>query len=150
MRTFGANIVASPAQVVDRAIALAAAHPRDLVSVAGPDSLAATIALIRAGFERVECARQATCRGADEASDVLMIVGVHSPADLAALVGRTARLLRDDGVLVVQLDSLAADAPLRAALAAAGFTAGTPVIDHACGCLAVRRLARAQPLRAAS
>ncbi|MGA0601891.1 hypothetical protein ACO2Q3_14385 [Caulobacter sp. KR2-114] len=149
MRSFGASILASPTQVVERAIALSAAHPTDLVSVAGPDGLAAMVALLRAGFERVECARQATCRGADEASDVLLIVGALSATELAALVARTARLLKDGGTLVVQLDRPAVDAPLRAALAATGFVAGPPVIDRACGCLAVRQVRRALPLRAA-
>src|SRR5580704_687565 len=103
MRANGANLFLSPDQVVQRALFLSPVRKEDLISVAGPDGLAAMISLCRAGYERVECARQATCAGADEACELLLIVGPMAADELAETIRRTARLLRDDGVLVAQL-----------------------------------------------
>jgi len=100
MRAFGPHLFLSPEQVVQRALSLAHVRPTDLVTVAGPDGLAAMISLCRAGYERVECARQATCAGADEACELLLIVGPMAQDALAETARRTARLLRDDGVLI--------------------------------------------------
>src|SRR5271154_1310005 len=103
MRANGAHIFLSPEQVVQRALFLSSVQKRDLISVAGPDGLAAMISLCRAGYEHVECARQATCAGADEPCDLLLIVGAMGAEDLAETIRRTARLLRDGGMLIAQL-----------------------------------------------
>jgi hypothetical protein len=81
--TLGANTFVSPDE---RAIRLAAAHLDDQVSVAGPDGLAAMVSLCREGFDSVECARRATCAGADEKSDVLLIVGAMTGVEVADTV----------------------------------------------------------------
>ena len=104
VRAGGPNLFVSPEQIVQKSVILARADKAQHVSVAGPDSLEAMVALCRAGFDHVECARQATCACADEVSDVLLILGRQSPQDLAALISRTLRLLRDGGVLVVQVE----------------------------------------------
>jgi hypothetical protein len=104
VRAGGPNLFVSPEQIVQKSVILARADRAQHISVAGPDSLEAMIALCRAGFDHVECARQATCACADEVSDVLLILGRQPPGDLAALISRTLRLLRDGGVLVVQVE----------------------------------------------
>ena len=54
--------------------------------------------------DQIGCVRQATNSGALEASsDVLLIAGGLSVAELEAVLWRTYPLLRDGGVLVVQL-----------------------------------------------
>ena len=147
MRAIGAHIVLSPEQVVQRALFLAGAHKDDLVSVAGPDGLAAMVSLCRAGFERVECARQATCAGADEGPDLLLIVGSLTPDDLAATVRRTARMLRDGGVLIAQLTAAGDDAVVRAALATLGLRASFSLTDRSAGRLVMHTVRRAAQLR---
>lgn len=142
MRTFGANIVASPIQVVDRALFLAAAHRDDQVNVAGPDGLTAMVALCRAGFDKVECARQATCPGADDASDVLLIVGPMNERELAETVRRTAPLLADGGRLVIQLGHAGDAAVVRTVLASLHIGVGAILIDNACGRLAAYTVRR--------
>jgi len=148
MRAFGASLIVSPAQVVDRAIALAVAHRDDIVAVAGPDGLTALVALCRQGFERVECARQRTCRGAEELCDVLIVAGRQDPAELSACLTRNAGLLREDGVLVVQLGRSQDDVVVREALARLGLEAASTVIDRASGCLVIHRVRHRQALRA--
>jgi hypothetical protein len=144
----GANLFVSPQQIVEKSAALANADKSWRVSVAGPDSLAAMIALCRAGFDHVECANRATCRCADEASDLLIVAGRMSPDACAALLERTCRLLRDGGVLVVQLER-ASDAPaVRAALAAAAMVVSSTLFDLTAGCLVTHTVERAAaPLR---
>jgi hypothetical protein len=58
-----------------RMLALAQATPLCFVAVTGPDAGEAMSVLWRKGYDRVEAARRATCRAADEQSDVLLIVG---------------------------------------------------------------------------
>ncbi len=147
-RTFGANIVASPAQVAARAAALTGAHPEDQISVAGPDGLEAMVALCRLGFDKVECARAATCRGADEASDLLLIAGPMTGAELAQTVGRTARLLREDGAMAIQISHAGDEAAARAVLASLGLEATATLTDRACGRMAVFTVRRRAGLRA--
>lgn len=132
-----------------RLVRLAGGRPDMAISVAGPNSLDAMVALCRDGFERVECARQATCACADETSDVLLIDGGRDPKNLAELIGRTVRLLRDGGVLGLRLASVKDQRAATASLAAAGF--------HIVGCaqgqgggLAAFTVKRAQALRLAS
>jgi len=127
-------------QVVRRAIFLARVHPAQAVSVAGPDGLEAMLALSRAGFDQVAFARRAI--GAADASDVLLIAGPMSRSDLAATVGRTARLLRAGGALVVQLAHPADDAQVRAALAEQGMAIAGSRFDVAAGWLVTHRVER--------
>ncbi len=153
-RTFGANILASPAQVAARAAALTGAHPEDQISVAGPDGLEAMVSLCRLGFDKVECAiffpgsGAATCRGADEASDLLLIAGPMTGAELAQTVARTARLLREDGALAIQISHAGDEAAARVVLASLGLEATATLTDRACGRLAVFTVRRRAGLRA--
>jgi hypothetical protein len=149
VRAVGATLFLSPEQVVRRALVLSSAHQEDLISVAGPDGLAAMICLCREGFERVECARQATCIGADEASDLLLIVGPMTAGALADTLHRTARLLRDDGLLIVQLAGAAQEAAIRPALASCGLASGFTLVDRAAGRLVMHRVSRVASLRKA-
>ena len=98
------------------------------------------LALCRAGFDRVAFARQAI--GAAEASDVLLIAGPMSRSDLAATVGRTARLLRGGGALVIQLAHPADDALVRAVLAQQGMIVAGSRFDVAVGWLVTHRVER--------
>ena len=148
-RTFGANILASPAQVAARAAALTGAHPDDQISVAGPDGLEAMVALCRLGFDKVECARAATCRGADETSDLLLIAGPMTSAELAQTLTRTLRLLREGGSLVAQMSSPGDEAAVRGVLAGLGYVPASMLIDRACGRLAVFAVRRVEGLRKA-
>ncbi len=125
MRFKAFHIFPSPEQVVRRALALSPAHHEDLIGVAGPDGLDAMVSLCRAGYERVECARQATCNGFDEAADMLFVVGPMTPEELGDTV-HAARpaYMRDDGVLIAQLSAAGQpSAVLRAALTRAGLRA---------------------------
>jgi hypothetical protein len=143
MRAVGSNVFVSPAQIVEKSVYLAHADKARRVSVAGPDSLAAMIELCREGFEQVECARQATCACADEASDVLLIAGLMPMDDLTTLVQRTCRLLGDSGVLVVQLRTPGEDAAVRATLEAQGMSITSTLVDVSAGCLVTHTLERA-------
>jgi hypothetical protein len=131
-----------PSPLVDRMLHLAGAHADQTVSVAGPASLAALIALCRQGFDRVSCARQATCQGADEASDVLMISGPCTAQALTDVLGRTARLLKDGGVLVVHEADLDDDQLIRATLAGLGCQTDWCVHDLADACLVAFKVTR--------
>ncbi len=150
MRANRSQVFLSPEQVVQRALALTAIHPDDHVCVAGPDSLAAMLSLCRAGFDHVECARQATCLGADDACDLLLVVGPMSPEEGAALVRRTARLVRDGGRVAAQVADAAQQAAVRQALASAGFGVDFSLIDRAAGRMVVHTLRRPMAARQAS
>ena len=150
MRALGPNVFASPEQIVRQSITLANAERRGSVSVAGPDSLAAMISLCRDGFDHVECARQATSACADEASDLLLIAGLMSAEELSAVLHRTCRLLRDGGVLVVQLRLPRDDEAVRTAVAASGMTIASTLFDLSAGCLVSHTVERAAALRRAS
>ncbi len=142
VRALGPHVFLSPEQVVERALFLARAGKDELIDVAGPDGLAAMVSLCRAGYARVELARQATCGGADEAGDVLLIVGPMSAEALAATIVRTTRLLRDDGALIVQLADAGAESAVGPALTRAGFEATFTLVDRAAGRLVLHRLRR--------
>jgi hypothetical protein len=142
VQALGPNLFLSPEQVVRRALQLACAQPEDLVCVAGPDGLQAMVSLCRAGFERVECARQATCAGADERCDALLIVGPAGPDELAETVRRTARLVRDDGALVVQSTGRASEAAVARALRDAGLEPSFTLVDRGCGRMVMHRVRR--------
>jgi hypothetical protein len=143
VRAIGPQIFLSPEQVVQRARRLAAADTGDLVAVAGPDGLRAMVSLCRAGFDRVECAKQATCAGADEACDLLLIVGPMTAEALTDTIRRTGRLLRDGGRLIVQLADGEAQRVIAPALASVGLGAGGAVMDHAGGRLVMHTVAHA-------
>jgi hypothetical protein len=150
MRALAPNVFVSPEQIAHKSVCLANADRRGSVSVAGPDSLAAMISLCRDGFDHVECARQATSPSADEASDLLLVAGEMSTEALSALLRRTSRLLRDGGVLVVQLRLPRDDETVRAALHAAGMDIASTLFDLSAGCLVSHTVARAAALRQAS
>lgn len=135
VRARGPNLFVSPEQIVQKSVILARADKAQRISVAGPDSLAAMVALCRAGFDHVECARQATCACADEGSDVLLILGRQSPQDLAALVSRTCRLLRDGGVLVVQVERPGDAAAIPQIVGANSMQVDSTVLDLEAGWL---------------
>jgi hypothetical protein len=144
----GPQIIRSPDAIVERAVRLASVDGSDLVAVAGPDGLAAMISLCRAGFDRVECATKATCGGADEACDLLLIVGPMTGEALAETIRRTARLMRDGGRLVVQLPGAEALGVIAPALAGVGLRASGAVMDHPGGRLAMHQVTHAAaPLR---
>ena len=149
MSGLAGDIQATPAQVVDRAIALKIARPGDRICVAGPSGQAATVALCRRGFDRVECALEATSHGADESGDLLLVVGQMTAGDLAATVRRTVRLLRDGGALMIQLASPGDGATVRNVLAALRYSIGSVLIDRAQGRLVTYTLNRPAPLRKA-
>jgi|HubBroStandDraft_3_1064219.scaffolds.fasta_scaffold48731_1 hypothetical protein len=149
MSGFSNDVLASPGQLVDRAIELSIAHPGDGVCVAGPHGLAAMVALIERDFERVECAHHATCAGADETCDVLMMVGPMTAQDLATTVRRTVPMLRDGGVLLTQLGRPGDGAAVRNALAALRYSVAGVLIDRGEGRLVAYTLKRPTPLRKA-
>jgi len=149
MTSFTGDAFASPEQVVDRAISLSIAHTGDCICVAGPYGLAAMVALCRRGFERVECAHHATCAGADDTSDVLMIVGPMTAQDLAATVRRTAPLLRDGGALMLQLSRPDDGAAVRNVLAALRYSVAAVLIDSGHGRVVTFTLNRPKPLKKA-
>ncbi|MDR3511443.1 MAG: hypothetical protein P4L73_07410 [Caulobacteraceae bacterium] len=150
MRVLGPNVFASPEQIVRKSLSLSSADRHGSVSVAGPDSLEAMVSLCRDGFDHVECARQATSACADEASDLLLITGPMSLEDLSAVLHRTCRLLRDGGVLVVQLRYPRDDEAVRAALDATGMRIASTLFDLSAGCLVSHTVERAVALRKAS
>ncbi|HEY2659216.1 MAG TPA: hypothetical protein VGI79_05800 [Caulobacteraceae bacterium] len=123
-----------PEPPLQRLLHLTRVRPDQAISVAGPDSLAVMIELCRAGYSRVQCARQATCAGADETSDLLILTG---PAEaLGGLAARTAPLLRNGGVVAAWLERTEDDPPIRAALLVHGMEITTSTLD-ASGDLAV-------------
>jgi len=110
------------------------------VAVAGPGSLDIMVDLCRAGWERVECALQATCGGADETSDLLILTG--PPESLGRLTALTAKLLKDGGVLVAKLDHAEDDVSIRAALLAKGMSVLQTTLDTRGGPAVAHRVAR--------
>jgi hypothetical protein len=144
------DAIVSPHRIVEKSIYLAHADRRQFVSVAGPDSLEAMISLCRAGFDHVECARAATCGGADDASDVLLVVGRMSTEELSAVLARTCRLLRDGGVLVVQLQRSSDDLAVRTILKARGLGVASTLFDITEARLVTHTVRRAAALRRAS
>lgn len=135
-----------PSPTLDRMLRLAGARIDQSVAVAGPASLPVLVGLCRKGYERVACARTATCGGADGRSDVLFLSGPCTGAALAETLGRTARLLRDGGVIVAHEAGLNDDLVLADRLHVLGFGIDWTVHDLADACLVavgVHRLGRA-------
>jgi hypothetical protein len=130
-----------PEPPLQRLLRLAGARPEHSLSVAGPGSLELMIALCRAGFDRVECARQATCAGADETSHVLILTG--PAAGLGGLAARTLPLLRDGGVVAAWLDGPEDDQPIQGALLVRGMEILTSAFDRPGGLIVAHRVRRA-------
>jgi hypothetical protein len=84
-----------------RMLALAQATPLCFVAVTGPEAGEAMSVLWRKGYDRVEAARRATCRAADEQSDVLLIVGCAAVSDARDAAASTLAMLRPGGSLVI-------------------------------------------------
>ncbi|MBO9709620.1 MAG: hypothetical protein J7521_15555 [Caulobacter sp.] len=103
-------------QTLGRMLALAQATPLCFVAVTGPDAGEAMSVLWRRGYDRVEAARRATCRAADEQSDVLLIVGCSTVPDARAAVASTMAMLRPGGVVVIDAGAII-DLELRERLA---------------------------------
>jgi hypothetical protein len=133
-----------------RLVNLSRAASDDLVSVAGPQALDLLSLLCRDNFERVQCARQATCGAADGASDVLILVGRVSASALPEQLQRTMRLLRDGGVLAVQLGELDDDIALQRWLENHGFEVASTVFDLSHDVLVAHTVDRRPALRAAA
>jgi hypothetical protein len=106
--------------------------------------------LCRDNFERVQCARQATCGAANDASDVLIVVGAVSAAALAEQLQRLMRLLRNGGVLAVQLNHLDDDIVLQRWLDSHGFEVASTVFDLSHEVLVAHTVHRRLELRAAA
>jgi hypothetical protein len=118
--------------------------------VAGPRALDLLSLLCRGNFERVQCARQATCGAANDASDVLILVGDVSASALPEQLQRTLRLLRDGGVLAVQLGDLDDDIVLQRWLENHGFDVASTVFDLSHEVLVAHTVYRRPALRAAA
>jgi len=82
--------------------------------VTGPDAGEAMSVLWRRGYDRVEAARRATCRAADEQSDVLLVIGCATVADARAAAASTVAMLRPGGAMVVDAGAFLDQAPRRA------------------------------------
>lgn len=91
---------------LDRMLDLTLATPSCFVAVAGPDAGEAMSQLWRRGYQRVEAARRATCRAADEQSDVLLILGCETVVDARAAAASTLSMLRPGGMLVIDAGAL--------------------------------------------
>ena len=133
-----------PEAPLQRLLRLAGAHPDQTISVAGPGSLDLMIALCRAGYERVECARQATCGGADETSDLLILA--CAPDRLAGLATRTLPLLRDGGSVAAGLTRMGDDLLIRDALLVRGMEILTTAIDDRGDPIVVHQIRRRERL----
>lgn len=131
-----------PSPTLDRMLKLAGASPDQAVAVAGPASLPALVGLCRKGFSRVSCARTAVCGGADGESDLLLLTGPCTGAALSEALGRTARLLRDGGVLVAHEAGLDDDLLLARRLEAQGLQVDWSVHDLSDACLVALRVRR--------
>jgi len=133
-----------------RLVNLSRAANEDLVSVAGPSALDLLSLLCRHNFERVQCARQATCGAADDASHVLILAGRLSASALPEQLQRTMRLLRDGGVLAVQLGELDDDILVQRWLETHGFDIASTVFDLSHEVLVAHTVCRRLALRAAA
>ncbi len=130
----------------ERMLRLAGAGPQSAVCVAGRGAVDLLVKLCRDGFARVECLRQATCACADGSADVLVIPGGLATESLVSVLLRTARVLRDGGVLVLRLDEIDDDCAVQAALAGLNWRADSAVYDLSAGVLVAHRVRRAEAL----
>jgi len=118
-------------RTLGRMLALAEATPLCFVAVTGPEAGEAMSVLWRKGYDRVEAARRATCRAADEQSDVLLIVGCETMADARAAAASTMTMLRPGGALVIDAGAFL-DQERRKALCEDLRTLGLEVEPQAC------------------
>ena len=100
-------------RTLERMLTLAQATPLCFVAVTGPDAGEAISVLWRKGYDRVEAARRATCRAADEQSDVLLIVGCSTVPDARAAAASTLTMLRPGGALVIDAGAFLDQEPRR-------------------------------------
>jgi len=100
-------------RTLERMLGIAQATPLCFVAVTGPDAGEAMSVLWRKGYDRVEAARRATCRAADEQSDVLLIIGCSTVPDARAAAASTMAMLRPGGVLVIDAGAFLDQAPRR-------------------------------------
>ena len=101
-------------RTLERMLALAQATPLCRVAVTGPDAGEAMSVLWRKGYDRVEAARRATCRAADEQSDVLLVVGCSTAPDARAAAASTLTMLRPGGAMVIDAGAFLDLAPRQA------------------------------------
>ena len=99
---------------IGRMLALAQATPLCFVAVTGPEAGEAMSVLWRKGYDRVEAARRATCRAADEQSDLLLVIGCATVADARAAAASTLTMLRPGGVLVIDAGAFLDQEPRKA------------------------------------
>ena len=83
-----AGLAERPSPALDRMLRLGRMAPDQPVAVCGPASLPVLIGLCQRGFERVVCAREASCPGEAGASRVLVLTGPCSGSQLEAMVAR--------------------------------------------------------------
>lgn len=135
---------------LDRMLDLAQATPLCAVAVAGPEAGDAMSGLWRRGYQRVEAARCATCPGADELCDILLVSGCPRAEAAADLVTRTRAMLRTGGLAIIDAGRMSdPDERLRLCglLAEAGFALQPEA--HLAPEIAARRLPEASRRRAA-
>lgn len=126
---------------LDRMLDLAQSAPQRVVAVAGPEAGEAMSGLWRRGYQRVEAARRATCPGADEMADVLLVAGCDRPEAAAEITRATRGMLRTGGVAVIDAGRMSnPDDRLRLCglLAEAGFAIQEGA--HLAAEIAVRKL----------
>ncbi len=135
---------------LDRMLDRAQASPARAIAVAGPDAGEAMSGLWRRGYPRVEAARCATCPGADELCDLLLVAGCARAEDAARIARQTRAMLRADGLAVIDAGRMSdPDERLRLCglLAEAGFSIQEGA--HLAAEIAVRKLPDAGWRRAA-
>lgn len=95
--------LATAEQVVELSTQLARTARHGRLGLAARAGLDVLVTLRRHGLEPVKRARQAACGGADDGGDLLLVAGSLSLGELSAALERACPLLRDGGVLVVEL-----------------------------------------------
>lgn len=114
-------------QPLDRMLDLAQITPLCAVAVAGPEAAEAMCGLWRRGYERVECARRATCPAADEQCDLLMVAGCDRAEAAGRIVRDTRAMLTACGQVIIDAGRMSdPDERLKLCglLAEAGFAIG--------------------------
>ena len=137
-------------QLLDRMITLSRADRGNVVSILGPESLEIVSILCRRDFSRVQCATYMTSNAANDPSDVLILSGRLSGAELAERLHHTLGLLRNGGVIVAHLKDLDDDRALEAALEAETCEVESTVFDLSHEVLVAHRVSRAPALRRAA
>ena len=136
-----------PGGAIRRVVALSRAKKDDLISVAGVQGLEVLGLLCRSGFERVQCARYATCGGADGLSDTLILAGASGLDALSLELEHTLKLLKSGGTLALQLQSFDEDGELQSRLLALGYDIVCTVFDLSHEVLVRHTVSRRSALR---